>query len=229
MNYSLYDYAFVILSSIQHLCREAHLPEPNIITESGRALTAHHAVLITNIIDIDQGYEEMPLPINQDNTAPVVLEMWQHFQSLPTCTPAEVSSAAYELLIRAQNNFLHGKISLQDKATIESLFKKICLEIYNNPDASDAIYRSFYDQLSEKPVTKIVCNLSFFQSIPDAWALNQVFPVAPISQLLNTAYMPSILGDLTCDSDGTLNRYLSGGRAIRLLLCQNLINTCLII
>ena len=211
MNYSLYDYAFAILSNIQHLCAEAHLPEPNIITESGRALTAHHAVLITNITDIDQGYEDMPLPINQDHAAPMVLEMWQHYQSLSTCIPTDVYAAAYELLISAQNHFLHGKVSLQDKATIESLFKKICLEIQNNLDASDAIDRSFYGQISERLVTKVFCNLSFFQSIPDAWALNQVFPVAPISQLLNTACMPSILEDLTCDSDGTLNRYLSDG------------------
>jgi arginine decarboxylase len=211
MNYSLYDYASTILSNIQRICVGAQLPQPHIITESGRALTAHHAVLITNITDVELGYEEIILPVNQTHTAPEVLEMWQHYQSLSSCLPSEVYAAAYQSLIKTQHHFLQGTISLQNKAIIESLFKKICLTTHNTLDTTQAIDCSVYEQLSERLAAKVFCNLSFFQSMPDAWALNQVFPVAPISQLLNKRSMPSILEDLTCDSDGTLSHYVGGG------------------
>ena len=225
MNYSLYEYASSIMSNIQRACASAQLPEPNIITESGRALTAHHAVLITNITGVEHGCEEILDPFIQDPSVPVVLEMWQNYQSLPTCMPSEVYASSSQLLITAQNNFLHGDISLQDKATVECLFKKICLDIQNNLDMTHPVDQALSEQLSERLAAKVFCNLSFFQSLPDAWALSQVFPVVPISQLLNRPLMHSILADLTCDSDGTLNHYVGGGNVNSTLLLPELDKT----
>ncbi len=210
MNYSLYDYAVCILSHIQRACMNAQLAEPDVISESGRALTAHHAVLITNITGIEDESEEMPVSAVEKDSVAEVLEMWRIYRSLPIDNPSQVYDSSSQLLSAAQTKFLHGDINLQDKAVIECLFKKICLNIQKSLISNLPIDKALQEQLAEKLAAKVFCNISFFQSLPDAWALGQVFPVAPLSQLLKRPLKHSILEDLTCDSDGTLKQYVGG-------------------
>lgn len=212
MNYSLYDYASTILAQVQDACTSAQLPEPRIMTESGRALTAHHAVLITNITGVESGCEDISINPNEHHSDSLLAAMWQQYQSLATSSLAEVYAVSSQLLATAQNNFLIGDISLENKANVEALFHKICVAIQANLDRKQPADLALYSQLSERLAAKVFCNLSFFQSLPDAWALNQIFPVIPISQLLKRPLVPSILEDLTCDSDGTLKQYAGGNQ-----------------
>lgn len=103
--------------------------------------------------------------------------------------------------------FKHGVLRLKEKAKVEQLYTNICLEIQQKLDENNPGDSELIAAINERLATKIFCNLSFFQSIPDAWAIRQVFPVAPISQLIPNPEMHAILQDLTCDSDGTIKQY----------------------
>ena len=216
MNYGLYEYAATILSAIQKLCREAGLTEPTIITESGRALTAHHAVMITNIIGVEHAYQQGP--DGSSHEISVLEEMRTLHRRLNSTPVAESYAKSVALVSSAQQHFIQGGLSLQDKAQAESLFQNICHDLQAHLDVNLDLNPALEAELSERLAAKVFCNLSFFQSLPDAWALNQIFPVLPITQLLNQPQIHCILGDLTCDSDGTLKRYVSNGRLSSTLL-----------
>lgn len=207
MNYSLKEYATNILLAIRHLCEEAKQPEPNIISESGRALTAHHAVLITNITDVEQVKKHRELPPVEADDSHVIRDILNTWQSISDSLPSEIFNYATHSLNEAHSLFKHGIISLKEKAKVEQLFINICFEIQSRVHIGHPGDNELYDKLNECMAAKIFCNLSFFQSLPDAWAIGQIFPVAPISQLDVEPVMHSILQDLTCDSDGTLKQY----------------------
>lgn len=212
MNYSLKEYATNILLELRHLCAETGMPEPHIISESGRALTAHHAALVTNITDVEMVQQSHTLPAISSNDSHVIQDIWDTYQSIPNSLPSEIFNYASHSLEQAHSMFKHGVISLEEKAKVEQLFTAICCDIQhrlhedNNPGDND-----LRDLINERMAAKIFCNISFFQSMPDAWAIGQIFPVAPISHLTQQPEMHSILQDLTCDSDGTLKQYT--GRA----------------
>lgn len=212
MNYSLNEYATNILLAIQHLCEQEGMPTPHIISESGRALTAHHAVLITNITDveiIEDNRATLP-PVTQ-NDAHVIRDIWDTYQTLAETSFREVYHYAIHSLEEAYSLFKHGVISLEEKAKVEQIFTAICFKLEDFLDEHNASDAKLLESIKERMAAKIFCNLSFFQSLPDAWAIGQIFPVAPISQLNQALSMPSVLQDLTCDSDGTLKQYT--GRA----------------
>lgn len=207
MNYSLSEYATHVLLAIQHLCKEAKVPQPNIISESGRALTAHHAVLISNITDIEVINKAPVLPEISEEDSHVIRDIYDTFQAITDSSPSEIYNYAAHSLNEANSLFKHGVISLQEKAKVEAFYTNICMEIKDKLDVSIPSDESLLTLINESMAAKIFCNISFFQSIPDAWAIGQIFPVAPISHLNTKASMYSILQDLTCDSDGTLKQY----------------------
>ncbi len=209
MNYSVKEYATNILLTVRDLCNEAEMPEPNIISESGRALTAHHAVIVTNITDIDVTTQARGLPIIESDESRVTLDIWDTYQVMTNHSPREIYHYAENALTEAHSMFKHGVISLTEKAKVEQLYTLICLEIQERLDSNNPGDSELIDCLNERLAAKIFCNLSFFQSIPDAWAIGQVVPIAPISQLTEERCMHGILQDLTCDSDGTLKKYTS--------------------
>lgn len=211
MNYSLQEYATNIILAIRDLCQEAQVPEPNIISESGRALTAHHAVLITNITDVEMVKKSSALPIIEEDESRVIHDIWDTYQALTKNSPSEIYHYAEHALKEAHSMFKHGVISLTEKAKVEQLYTTICFELRQRLDEHNPGDSELIEVINERLAAKIFCNLSFFQSIPDAWAINQIFPIAPISRLLEEPSMHCILQDLTCDSDGTLKQYT--GRA----------------
>jgi arginine decarboxylase len=206
MNYTVKEYATNILLAIRDLCQEAHMPEPNIISESGRALTAHHAVLITNITDVEIPKRNVLPPIDV-HEARIIHDIWDTYQNINNHTNSEIFNYAVHALNEAHSMFKHGVISLTEKAKVEQIYKAICVELQQQLEASDPRDQNLRDTINEQLAAKIFCNISFFQSLPDAWAIDQIFPVAPISQLHKFPYMHSVLQDLTCDSDGTLKNY----------------------
>lgn len=211
MNYSIKEYATNILLALRPLCEEANMPEPNLISESGRALTAHHAVLVTNITDVELVKQTGVLPFIEPDDSHVIRDIWDTYQSISKSAPSEIYNYASHSLDEAHSLFKHGVISLQEKAKVEQLFTAICFEIQQQLDEENPTDSELINQINERMAAKIFCNLSFFQSLPDAWAIGQIFPVAPISHITDKPSMHSILQDLTCDSDGTLKEYT--GRA----------------
>lgn len=207
MNYSLSEYATHILLALKHLCQDAEVPEPNIISESGRALTAHHAVLISNITDIEIIDKAPVLPKIEDEDSHVIQDIYDTYQAITDSSPSEIYNYAEHSLHEAHSLFKHGVISLQDKAKVEAFYTNICMELKERLDEENPSEQALLLMINESMAAKIFCNVSFFQSIPDAWAIGQIFPVAPISQLTQVPTMHSILQDLTCDSDGTIKLY----------------------
>lgn len=207
MNYSIHEYATHILLALRYLCQEAGLHEPDIISESGRALTAHHAVLVTNITDVETVRKTRELPLIEPDDSHVIHEIWDTYRSLSASPASEVYHYATHSLMEAHSKFKHGVIHLQEKAKVEQLYTNICLEIQQKLDESNPGDSELIAAINERLACKMFCNLSFFQSIPDAWAIGQIFPVAPISQLTPNPEMHAILQDLTCDSDGTIKQY----------------------
>jgi arginine decarboxylase len=207
MNYSLNEYATHILLALKHLCAEAGIPEPNLISESGRALTAHHAVLISNITDIELVDKAPTLPEIEADDSHVIRDIYDTYQSITDGSPTEIYNYAEHSLNEAHSLFKHGVISLKEKAKVEAFYTNICLELKERLDEENPSEEALLLTINESMAAKIFCNISFFQSIPDAWAIGQIFPVAPISQLTQAPSMHSILQDLTCDSDGTIKLY----------------------
>lgn len=207
MNYSLNEYATHILLALKHLCQEAEIPEPNLISESGRALTAHHAVLISNITDIELINKTPSLPEISEEDSHVIRDIYDTYQAITDSTPTEIYNYAAHSLNEAHSLFKHGVISLQEKAKVEAFYTNICMELKDRLDEENPSENSLLMMINECMAAKIFCNISFFQSMPDAWAIGQIFPVAPISHLNESLNMHSILQDLTCDSDGTLKQY----------------------
>ncbi|VEG92380.1 biosynthetic arginine decarboxylase [Legionella spiritensis] len=211
MNYSLNEYATNILLALRHLCEESGLPEPDVISESGRALTAHHALIVTNITDVELIKKSRELPRIEPDDSHVLRDIWDTYQWISESSPSEIFNYAAHSLDEAHSMFKHGVITLKDKAKVEQFFTAICFEIQNRLDETNPGDSELLALINERMAAKIFCNISFFQSMPDAWAIDQIFPVAPISHLTEEPSMHSILQDLTCDSDGTLKQYT--GRA----------------
>jgi len=212
MNYSMSEYATHILLAIKHLCQEAEIPEPNIISESGRALTAHHAFLISDVTDIEMINKAPVLPEISAEDSHVIRDIFDTYQAITDSSPTEIYNYAAHSLNEAHSLFKHGVIGLQEKAKVEAFYTNICMEIKDNLDVDNPSEKALLMMINESMAAKIFCNISFFQSLPDAWAIGQIFPVAPISQLNHTLNMHTILQDLTCDSDGTLKQYPGSSR-----------------
>lgn len=212
MNYSIEEYATHIMLALKPLCQEANIPEPNLISESGRALTAHHAVVIADISGIEQTEMTPMLPGVRDNDFRVIHDIYDTYHSISEGSPIEIHNYAEHSLNEAHALFKHGVINLKEKAKVEAFYTNICMELRDklyekNPNEMDLLAK-----IDEKLAAKVFCNLSFFQSIPDAWAIKQIFPIAPISQLNTTEFNSCILQDLTCDSDGTIKEYLGSSK-----------------
>ncbi len=194
MNYSLDEYALNIVRNFKEICARHQLPEPNIITESGRAITAHHAVLITNVTDIETIPEfdtDPSLHFNQQN----VVERFHDAQFT---------------VQEARSRFNQGELSLEALASAESYYLKLCQHVMSHLNPSIHSHQKILEELQEKLADKIFCNFSLFQSIPDSWAINQIFPVMPIHRLLEPPTQRGIIQDLTCDSDGRIDEYVDG-------------------
>jgi arginine decarboxylase len=194
INYSLDEYAHNIVRSFAELCAEKQVPQPDIITESGRALTAHHAVLITNVTDIESVYS------NPEKQA-----------DLPECSHVvEHYHDAQFALSEARAQFTQDKLSIIELAKAENTYSLVCQQIKNHLNPSNQSEASILQELNEKLADKVFCNFSLFQSLPDIWGIDQIFPIMPIHRLDEQPTRRAVLQDLTCDSDGSIDHYVDG-------------------
>lgn len=208
INYTMQEYVNNIVHELKTICDEKNLPHPNIITESGRAMTAHHAVLITNIIDIEHPPLTGELPVIGEDE-PTILQDLQHgLEKLHNASSVEAYHDAVHLLAEAHIMFSHGLLSLTQRAQAEQLYYAICSQVRDKLEVRYHHHRTILDELNEKLTSKYFCNFSLFQSIPDAWAINQLFPIMPLQRLNEEPSYRATLHDLTCDSDGQVKHYI---------------------
>ena len=194
MNYSVDEYAQNIVRSFAEVCAQKQVAYPNIITESGRALTAHHAVLITNVTDIESVYTpHEPLPALPESTHLV-----------------ECYHDASFAIAEARAQFTQDKLDINELAAAENAYAITCQQIKKQLNPSNQNEASIKKELSEKLADKIFCNFSLFQSLPDIWGIDQIFPIMPIHRLDERPTRRAVIQDLTCDSDGRIDHYIDG-------------------
>jgi len=206
MNYTLEEYARNIVYIIGEACLAAGVSDPIIITESGRGIVAHHSVLITEVIDVASSppmIEKFVPPTQHD----IVVTLVGMYEELTVGNCRETFHDVMELKERILEEFIYGKLSLTERAYAEKVYSLLLLKM-----------RQLFRQLGDIPqeieiLDKILletyfCNFSVFQSLPDSWAIGQLFPIMPIHRLHEKPTQRSVLADLSCDSDGTIDTFI---------------------
>ena len=208
MNYSIQEYVNDAVFTLVDVCNKNNLPQPNIITESGRSLTAHHSVLIIEAL------ETTSLPIWEDkeeldaDAHELARELYNIWDNMNTPRLLESWHDALQIREEALDLFSLGMLDLNTRAQIEKLFWSIAREVNqmamsmkHAPEELRKIQRLLPD--------KYFCNFSLFQSLPDSWAIDQVFPIMPIGRLDERPDRTATLQDITCDSDGKIANFIS--------------------
>jgi arginine decarboxylase len=210
VNYSLREYANDVVYTLGSVCRTEELPMPNLISESGRAITAHHSLLLVNVIDVES-LAHLAAPGLRSEPHPLLVEMAENLESVAADRIQEVFHDVVFAKERAQEYFASGVFTLRDKADAEQFY----LATLNSLAAAIADDRSSYPEIAahidSALVDRYFCNFSVFQSLPDNWAIDQIFPIVPIHRLREPPGRRGTLQDITCDSDGVIDRF-SGGR-----------------
>jgi arginine decarboxylase len=173
-----------------------------------RALTAHHGVLVTNVIDVDRVPDgnEVPAPGEAD---PMVLhDLWTALHPDAERSPLEAYHDACHYLGEAQTMYTHGLLSLEQRAWAERLYHGACQAVRRRLDPTVRAHRAVLDELDERLADKMFGNFSLFQSLPDIWAIDQIFPILPLHRLDEIPASRNVLQDLTCDSDGAIHLYV---------------------
>jgi len=205
VDYTLQEYANDIVWTMKTICDEEKLPHPNIISESGRALVAHHAVLIIDLLGISQRKRDVS-PDQPANDAPLPLrQLWSTLRDIDGMDPREALHDAVALREDINKLFTLGHCSLTERALGDAIYWTIASHMMKVMDP-DMLAQELPD-IETQMADRYFCNFSLFQSLPDAWAIKQVFPVMPIHRLDEEPTRQGILVDITCDSDGKLAHF----------------------
>lgn len=209
MNYSIQEYADNIVFILAETCQQHNLSHPEIITESGRAITAHHAMLITNVIATEHACDLTNLKAPDDQAPAIIKNLWEGYTTLVESNALESYHYVNLWNGEAQTLFTHGLLDLKTRAYAEEIYYATCFKVRDYLKPSVRAHREVIDELNEKLADKFFCNFSLFQSLPDAWAIDQVFPILPLSGLNKPPLQRGILHDITCDSDGRIDLYVN--------------------
>lgn len=210
MNYTVAEYAKNVINPIVEICDKFNLPHPDIITESGRAMTAHHAILVTDVIDIEKAPVPEQLNAPSSECPSILNELWRSYQLIDERHALESFHDAVHLFADAHQQYVVGLISLKHWAMIEQLYFKILAQVQSILDPRSRTHREVLDEINEKLADKLFVNFSLFQSMPDVWGIEQLFPVMPIKYLDKPLENRAIIQDITCDSDGQIRQYADG-------------------
>jgi arginine decarboxylase len=213
MNYGLTEYANNIVNVLTDLCNEYEQPMPRIISESGRHLTAHHAVLITDVIGTE-AYMPENIQAPADDAPQLLHNMWQSWTEISgrhdQRAIIEIYHDSQSDIAEAHSLFAVGQLSLMDRAWAEQTNLRVCHEVKGLLSNNNRYHRPVIDELNEKLADKLFVNFSLFQSLPDAWGIDQVFPVLPLTGLDKAPERRAVMLDITCDSDGIVDQYVDG-------------------
>lgn len=207
MNYSIQEYANDAISAIVDACEKNGLKQPNVITESGRSLSAHHSILIIETLETTQ------LPVWNDNEEvsdsdhELAHELYQIWDRLGQQSLLESWHDALQIREEALDRFSLGMLDLHTRAQIEKLFWSVAREVNDIAKTMKHVPEEL--RISKMLPDKYFCNFSLFQSLPDSWAIDQMFPIMPISRLDEKPTRTATIQDVTCDSDGKINCFIS--------------------
>jgi arginine decarboxylase len=207
MNYSIQEYANDVVAFIADACRQRGVPEPSIVSESGRALTAHHAVLVFDILDVNRAGEHVDVGGPATDDPDVVTELHDTLGQITRENLREPYHDALELRQQAHQLFGLGYLGLAGRARAESLYLAICTRLQQHLAELEQVPEDL-ESLGEQLADTYYCNFSLFQSMPDSWAVDQLFPIMPIHRLNERPTRRGTLADLTCDSDGRVDSFI---------------------
>ena len=206
-NYTMQEYANDVVATIQEACEAAGIPHPDILSESGRALVAHHSVLVFNILDVNQVMTGHSPPVVAASEHPVIHQLCETWRSVSRKNFQEAYHDALQLKEEATNLFNVGLLDLRGRARVEQLFwgcceaiLKIIRELDYVPDDLEGLEKALADTYYG--------NFSVFQSAPDHWAVKQLFPILPLHRLDEQPTRRGVIADLTCDSDGKIDQFI---------------------
>jgi arginine decarboxylase len=207
VNYSLQEYANDVVYHVQNACDEAGVPHPTIISESGRAVVAYHSVLIFGVLGVsEQGGTTAVAEPAPDAEQPLVV-LHETYQNINSRNLLESFHDAQQSLDTALNLFASGYLPLDQRSAVENLYWATCRRISKLAKGLDYMPEEL-EGLEAALSDTYFCNFSLFQSMPDSWAIKQLFPVMPIHRLNQKPCRSAVLGDVTCDSDGKIDQFI---------------------
>src|SRR5215831_5587240 len=207
MNYTMQEYANDIVFALEEICDAAQVPHPTIVTESGRAIVAHHSMLVIDILgvgefDVGKAPEQLPKDANR-----IVRNLFETHRDISRKNVLEAYHDALEYKDQALQLFNLGNLSLSERVVAEDIFwaicqkiRKIVRELRDVPEELEGLERALSDTY--------FCNFSMFQSLPESWAIDQLFPIMPIHRLGEEPTRRAVLADITCDSDGKIDHFI---------------------
>ena len=207
VNYGVGQYASSIVQPLADACAANDLPQPRIVTECGRAMTAHHAVLVANVSEVEAAPEGR-VPDEHDDEPTVIRHLRGIHAELDERPAVELFHEAQHHHAEGLSLYALGQLDLVHRARIDDLFYAIAHAVRARLTYREKSHRPLLDELNERLVDKYFVNFSVFESMPDVWAIDQVFPIVPIERLDEAPTRRGIIADLTCDSDGKIDVYV---------------------
>ncbi|MFD0739868.1 arginine decarboxylase [Lysobacter koreensis] len=207
INYGVNQYASNIVQPLAEACEEYGLTPPRIVTECGRAMTAHHAVLVANVAEVEEAPEGR-VPDEHEDEPAVIRHLREIHAELDARPAVELFHEAQHHHSEGLSLYALGQIDLTHRARIDDLFYAIAHEVRARLSAGEKSHQAVLDELNQRLVDKYFVNFSVFESMPDVWAIQQVFPIVPIERLDEAPTRRGVIADMTCDSDGKIDTYV---------------------
>ncbi len=208
-NYTMAEYANDVVHSMASVCRHEKLPMPHLVSESGRAITAHHAILLVDVTDVES-QQNPSVPDLDPDTHPLLVEMHENLELVASDRAMEVFHDAVFAKQRAQDLFASGVLTLRQRALVEQLYLCTVNAVAAAVGGDRTSLAELRGHVESALVDRYFCNFSVFQSLPDSWAIDQVFPIMPIHRLGEEPTRRATLHDITCDSDGVIDLFVGG-------------------
>jgi len=206
-NYNMQEYAYDVVAGIQNVCLSKKISVPTIVSESGRAIASHQSILVFDVLGVSNSADAgIPIPAEREEHM-LIRNLYETYQQITEDNVQEAFNDAMQFKEDALNLFGLGYLSLKERARVERLFWACCQRIRQLMRESDYIPEELTD-LEKDLAATYYCNFSVFQSAPDSWAIDQLFPIMPIHRLHEEPTARGTLADLTCDSDGKIDRFI---------------------
>ena len=206
-NYNMQNYANDIVAQVKDACEQGQVPVPVLVSESGRAIAAHQSVLVFDVLGTNDVAAEVPQVVTEDEPL-VIRNFWETYQTIDDHNYQEAYHDAIQFKQEAYSLFNLGYFSLAQRARAEELYWACCQDIVKIINQQDYVPDDL-EELNKIMASIYYVNLSIFKSVPDSWAIEQLFPIMPIHRLQEKPTAKAILADLTCDSDGIIDRFIN--------------------
>jgi arginine decarboxylase len=207
MNYSVQEYANDVVHEVMKVCEQHDAPHPHLVSESGRAISAHHSVLVVDVLEVSRAAgTALPTSVSAD-ADPVLQNFWETYQEITRKNMLESYHDAVAYRDEALQLFNLGHLNLQERVQCDQLFWGACRKVATLLKEVDPIPEEL-EGLERLLCDTYFMNFSLFQSLPDSWAIGQVFPILPIHRHTEKPTRRGILADITCDSDGRIDKFV---------------------